>query len=235
VTKTCKCGKSFKAYNTIQKECGDCTVAKIRDRAAEKRKQDEGKNRFRFPGTVQHGGLGKERGDRKGNVDHGQDEKGRHGEHKQKNDTKGHVDVGGKRANALGRTVKACRSNGIAKESDKQKKDNAKLAAIKAKKIKEMGSECESCGQTGALDLSHLAPKSTFPEHKTNERLLVLHGSERYGTCYCHTNWESNNYKEIAKFKNFHEIMLRIREMDEGYYWVLVHKFKEQKLNNHKR
>lgn len=120
-------------------------------------------------------------------------------------------------------------SNGIAKETTHHKEESRILSKIKAEKIARLGKRCESCGEYGEVDLSHLCPKSTFPELVTDERILVLHGAERFGTCLCHTHFEANNYAEIRKFNNFFEIMLRIREAKEGYYWTLVHKFKEQK------
>lgn len=122
------------------------------------------------------------------------------------------------------RTVRTSK-NGIGKQiqriSDCHKTTSSILSEIKARKIEMQGERCESCGEFSLVDLSHLLPRSVAPGLVTDERNLILQRRDM------HVAWEHKKWDQIVKFKNFWEIFIRIRSMDEGHYWRLVHRYKD--------
>ena len=108
-------------------------------------------------------------------------------------------------------------------------KDKAKelniLSEIKNSKIKVQGKECELCGKVGEVDLFHIISVGD-KKHSTNEKNLLL-------SCrFCHLVWGANDWSKIVKFKNFEEIMERLKSLDEGKYWKLKHKIDENGNTN---
>ena len=102
----------------------------------------------------------------------------------------------------------------------------AELASIKKRKISVQGKECELCGKSGEVDLFHIIGVGD-KKHSTNETNLLL-------SCrYCHLVWGANDWAKIVKFRNFAEIMERLKSLDEGKYWKLFHKLEPflNKLN----
>lgn len=85
--------------------------------------------------------------------------------------------------------------------SNKQAKRNRELAKIKS----DLEPICYICGRWGANDLAHLLPKSTYPEHYTNERNLVLLCRD------CHKKYDDN----LAFRKEQKHIYERIASFDK--------------------
>ena len=94
----------------------------------------------------------------------------------------------------------------------------ATLGAIKKQKIKVQGKACEMCGKHGEVDLFHIIGVGD-KKHSTNPLNLMLCCQEP-----CHNAWTNNDWSKIVKFKNFDEIMERLKSLDEGKYWRLWHK-----------
>lgn len=96
----------------------------------------------------------------------------------------------------------------------------ALLAKIKSKKIRELGKKCEMCEKHGEVDLFHIIGVGD-KKHSTNPLNLAL-------SCrFCHLVWGANDWGKIVKFKNFDEIMERLKLLDEGKYWKIKHKIDE--------
>ena len=95
------------------------------------------------------------------------------------------------------------------------------LGAIKKQKIKVQGKACEMCGKHGEVDLFHIIGVGD-KKHSTNPLNLMLCCQEP-----CHNAWTNNDWSKIVKFKNFDEIMERLKSLDEGKYWKLKHKIDE--------
>lgn len=94
------------------------------------------------------------------------------------------------------------------------------LAKIKSKKIRELGKKCEMCEKHGEVDLFHIIGVGD-KKHSTNPLNLAL-------SCrFCHLVWGANDWGKIVKFKNFDEIMSRLKSLDEGKYWKIKHKIDE--------
>lgn len=95
--------------------------------------------------------------------------------------------------------------------------ENAELAKIKKQKIESQGNVCEMCRNNGNVDLFHIIGVGD-KKHSTNPINLLL-------SCrFCHLVWGANDWGKIVKFKNFDEIMERLKSLDEGKYWKLWHK-----------
>ncbi len=93
----------------------------------------------------------------------------------------------------------------------------SRLAEIKARKKALQTSECEMCGKQGEVDLFHIIGVGD-KKHSTNPLNTLL-------SCrWCHLIWGANDWSKIVKFKNFDEIMERLKSLDEGKYWKLKHK-----------
>ena len=91
------------------------------------------------------------------------------------------------------------------------------LSEIKKQKIQKIGRKCEICDKHGEVDLFHIIGVGD-KKHSTNENNLLL-------SCrLCHLIWGANDWSKIVKFKNFNEIMERLKSLDEGKYWKLKHK-----------
>jgi hypothetical protein len=91
------------------------------------------------------------------------------------------------------------------------------LSEIKKQKIQKIGKKCEICDKHGEVDLFHIIGVGD-KKHSTNETNLLL-------SCrLCHLIWGANDWSKIVKFKNFNEIMERLKSLDEGKYWKLKHK-----------
>ncbi len=91
------------------------------------------------------------------------------------------------------------------------------LGIIKKQKIEVQGKVCEMCGKHGEVDLFHIIGVGD-KKHSTNPINLIL-------SCrFCHLVWGANDWSKIVKFKNFDEIMERLKSLDEGKYWKLWHK-----------
>ena len=103
--------------------------------------------------------------------------------------------------------------------------ENATLGAIKKQKIEVQGKVCEMCGKQGEVDLFHIIGVGE-KKHSTNPRNTIL-------SCrFCHLVWGANDWSKIVKFKNFEEIMERLKSLDEGKYWKLQHKIDENGNTN---
>jgi hypothetical protein len=91
------------------------------------------------------------------------------------------------------------------------------LSEIKKQKIHKVGKQCEICDKPGEVDLFHIIGVGD-KKHSTNPTNLLL-------SCrFCHLVWGANDWSKIVKFKNFEEIMSRLKSLDEGKYWKLKHK-----------
>lgn len=91
------------------------------------------------------------------------------------------------------------------------------LAKIKKRKISLQGKECELCGTSGEVDLFHIITVGD-KRFSINENNLLL-------SCRsCHDIWGDNDWSKIIKFKNFGEIMERLKSLDECKYWKIWHK-----------
>lgn len=110
----------------------------------------------------------------------------------------------------------------IKKKSKSQAGTNRELSKIKEALINEKGGACESCGRHGNVDLSHLIPRSQRKDMECDTANLALKCRK------CHAEYESRNFFAIRKFKNYEEIMSRIKILDEGYFWRMVNKFNDQ-------
>lgn len=115
--------------------------------------------------------------------------------------------------------------------SERQEAELAALAVVKLEMVARLEERCQSCGAYGPVDLSHLI-KRQDKRFVLDPRNLVLQGSEHTGTCRCHDEWEVGNFEKVRLFRNFDELMARVREMDEGKYWRMVHRFEKQKANH---
>lgn len=94
------------------------------------------------------------------------------------------------------------------------------LAKIKSEKIRELGKVCEMCPRHGDVDLFHIIGVGD-KKHSINPINLLL-------SCrFCHLVWGANDWGKIIKFKNFDDIMERLKSLDEGKYWKLKHKIDE--------
>lgn len=91
------------------------------------------------------------------------------------------------------------------------------LAKIKKRKISLQGKKCELCGTSGEVDLFHIIGVGN-KKFATNPINLLLSCRQ------CHDIWGANDWSKIVKFKNFCEIMERLKSLDEGKYWKLKHK-----------
>jgi hypothetical protein len=112
---------------------------------------------------------------------------------------------------------KKTKINHISKE---KAKENTELARLKKTKILEIGKTCEMCGKHGEVDLFHIIGVGD-KKHSTNPVNTIL-------SCrFCHLVWGANDWSKIVKFKNFDEIMERLKSLDEGKYWKLKHKIDE--------
>jgi hypothetical protein len=102
----------------------------------------------------------------------------------------------------------------------------AELAKIKKCKISLQGTNCELCGKSGEVDLFHIIGVGD-KKHSTNETNLLL-------SCrFCHLVWGANDWAKIVKFKNFNEIMERLKSLDEGKYWKLWHKIEKHVIEQY--
>jgi len=114
-------------------------------------------------------------------------------------------------------TFKKAKINPISKD---KAAEIALLGAIKKQKIEVQGKVCEMCGKHGEVDLFHIIGVGE-KKHSTNPRNTIL-------SCrFCHLVWGANDWAKIVKFKNFDEIMERLKSLDEGKYWKLKHKIDE--------
>ena len=103
----------------------------------------------------------------------------------------------------------------------------SKLVKIKKRKILLQGNACEMCGAiSGCLDLFHIIGVGD-KRFSTDDRNLMLSCREP-----CHNAWTNNDWSKIVKFKNFEEIMERLKSLDEGKYWKLKHKIDENGNTN---
>lgn len=112
-------------------------------------------------------------------------------------------------------TIKKAKINTISKSKNIEL---SRLVEIKKRKILLQGNACEMCGTISELlDLFHIIGVGD-KKHSTNPVNLLL-------SCrWCHLVWGANDWSKIVKFKNFDEIMERLRSLDEGKYWKLKHK-----------
>jgi hypothetical protein len=112
------------------------------------------------------------------------------------------------------------------KPVSKEKQDEiSRLGNIKRQKIEVHGKTCEMCGKHGEVDLFHIIGVGD-KKHSTNPVNLTL-------ACrWCHLIWGANDWSKIVKFKNFDEIMERLKSLDEGKYWKLWHKIEKYKNEN---
>jgi len=119
-------------------------------------------------------------------------------------------------------TFKKAKINPISKD---KAAEIALLGAIKKQKIEVQGKVCEMCGKHGEVDLFHII-RVGDKKHSTNPINLLL-------CCrFHHLAWGANDWSKIIKFKNFDEIMERLKSLDEGKYWKLKHKIDEYKNGN---
>lgn len=111
--------------------------------------------------------------------------------------------------------------------SEKKKLEDAELDKIKKQKIAELGKKCEMCNKPGEVDLFHIIGRGD-KKYSTDPTNLLL-------SCrWCHNVWTANDWGKIIKFKNFQEIMDRLKSLNEGYYWKLKHKIDEYLQKNKK-
>jgi hypothetical protein len=102
----------------------------------------------------------------------------------------------------------------------------AELAKIKKCKISLQGKNCELCEKQGEVDLFHIIGVGD-KKHSTNETNLLL-------SCrFCHLVWGANDWAKIVKFKNFNEIMERLKSLDEGKYWKFWHKIEKHVIEQY--
>lgn len=103
----------------------------------------------------------------------------------------------------------------------------SKLVKIKKRKILLQGNACEMCGAiSGCLDLFHIIGVGD-KRFSTDDRNLMLSCREP-----CHNAWTNNDWAKIVKFKNFDEIMERLKSLDEGKYWKIKHKIDKNGTTN---
>ena len=111
--------------------------------------------------------------------------------------------------------------------SEKKKQEDAELARIKKLKIAELGKKCEMGDKPVEVDLFHIIGRGD-KKYSTDPINLIL-------SCrFCHLVWGANDWGKIIKFKNFQEIMDRLKSLNEGYYWKLKHKIDEYLQRNQK-
>lgn len=84
--------------------------------------------------------------------------------------------------------------------SQKQRRINSELAKIK----KTLGTRCAICGREGH-DLSHILPRSLYPEYQTDQRNLQILCRE------CHRKFDDD--REFRR--NQTSIVERARQIDE--------------------
>ena len=106
----------------------------------------------------------------------------------------------------------------IKKVSTPQKESNTNVKKAKAEVIKSQLDEygymfCSSCGsREGVLNCSHLVPIGYNKKLEDNPLNIVIQGQE----C-CHPVWE-RLAPEIKNFRNFEDIMDRVKKLDITYY-----------------
>jgi hypothetical protein len=234
MVKICKCGKSFNAYNTIQKDCGVCQVAKNRDRAAEKRKhgkkeglkgkEDDTKGNIRnrqYSPLKRRDGLDRQDCQKNGPVN-GAKKKIRAEEKRE-----GTKDMGAVPLPEQGRksgVVKKMGVHRITKRSSKKKEEDAKVKAIKIKLIDRYGESCMSCGKHGPVDPSHVIPRSLEPSLITVEENIFLQGDKFL--CDCHASWEHKVIDKVALFLNLGDILRRLKILDNSRFTRIVEKLR---------
>ena len=105
------------------------------------------------------------------------------------------------------------------KISDKQKKENRRLAIVYNEIASERGHYCNGCGRSDVpLSHSHVIPRSRRKDlvtSKDNIQYLCLSIGERTG---CHQLWES---KQRTKLLCYHSNMQYILEVDTEYYFLI--------------
>lgn len=203
----CKiCQEPFRRYSTLQNKCPNCEVKIKREKDVEIAKRSSNRPVGR---AILGRGIGK-----------GQVAPIKSPSEKQEtfDNIKGKYGLDG---------ISKVNRSPIKKRSYKKAEEDRILAGIKSDKIKEHGRVCESCGYQGYVDLSHLIGRRK-KKFVVDRRNLILQCALYTFGKGCHDFFEHCDYEKIRQFDNFHEIMLRIREMDEGHYWTLVHKFKNQ-------
>ncbi len=101
-----------------------------------------------------------------------------------------------------------------------------RLSEIKKSKIRIQGSCCELCGKSGEVDLFHIIGVGD-KKHSTNPLNTLL-------SCrWCHLVWGANDWSKVVKFRNFDEIMSRLKSLNEGKYWKLWHKIEKHVIEQY--
>ena len=108
------------------------------------------------------------------------------------------------------------------RQSDKQKKHNAIISKIKAKKIAKMGRRCIFCRNTfNDVDLVHIIRRSYSEALKADERNMVL------GCRTCHAIFDDGDASGLLKYPTFEPILNRMKSLDEPYY----NRFKRKRID----
>lgn len=110
------------------------------------------------------------------------------------------------------------RAKAIKQVSKKQQRSNKAVTLAKLRVMNEWIMKygyvfCSSCGTNqGYIDFSHLIPISDNKSLEGNHKNILPQCRKS-----CHPKQEIGS-KEMKGFKNYEEIMSRIKEMDEDYY-----------------
>lgn len=86
--------------------------------------------------------------------------------------------------------------------------------------IEDRGEECEGCGNTNLLSLSHLIPKSKRKDLEKNKKNIRLHCmGRRDGSKGCHQRWENKEWESLLDGE---ENLKIVKELDKNYYELLM-------------
>lgn len=132
--------------------------------------------------------------------------------------------MGDNKPSSYGSKNKASLGNGISKRSAKKQEEDRKVAAIKANLIKEHGLVCQSTGKHGAVELSHIIPRSLRPDLITNPINCMIQCHE------AHEAWEHKVMNKVAQFKNLGDIMKRLKQLDYGRYEKIINNLREHSI-----
>lgn len=112
----------------------------------------------------------------------------------------------------------------IRKTSEKQQVSNIKVRQAKTRVMQKHLDLygyffCKSCGtKEDIINVSHLVPIGYNKSLEANEDNLTLHC--QHG---CHPKWERLT-EEIKDFKDFKELLSRVKRLDESYYNKILSK-----------